>query len=156
MHILRRLAAHPAWHGAGHLSDEQGAVAALQQSLLRLRRVAQPGSLIVLLSDFSAFDAQAAVHVAQLSRHNDLMLINIHDPLERELPPAGRYRVGDGRRFLSLDSSDPRRRERFRRHFDRRYAELQHFCRSHGATLLSLSTANDPLTVLQRGLGARR
>jgi uncharacterized protein (DUF58 family) len=156
MHVLRRLAAHPAWHNAEHRSDERSAAAALYQSLLRLRRVAQPGSLIILLSDFAAFDAQAAAHVTQLARHNDVILISIHDPLEAELPPAGRYRVGDGRRILGVESGDPQRRERYRRRFAERQGELQHLCRAHGITLLSLSTADEPLAVLQRGLGARR
>jgi uncharacterized protein (DUF58 family) len=156
MHVLRRLAAHPAWRRAERRSDEQAATAALQQSLLRLRRVAQPGSLIFLLSDFAAFDTPAAAQLAQLTRHNDVVLISVHDPLEAELPPAGRYRVSDGRRILSVESGDPQRRERYRRHFAARQAQLQDFCRAHGVTLLSLSTADEPLAVLQRGLGVRR
>ena len=155
IHMLRRLATHPAWHHGAHRREEQTA-ASLQQSLLRLRRVAQPGSLIILLSDFAGFDSPAAAHLAQLTRHNDVILIDIHDPLEAELPPAGRYRVSDGRRFLSVDSGDPQRRERYHRHFAERQAELQDFCRGHGVTYLPLSTADEPLAVLQRALGPRR
>jgi uncharacterized protein (DUF58 family) len=156
MHVLRRLAAHPAWNETERITDEPSTSAALQQSLLRLRRVVQPGSLIVLFSDFAGWDTQTAVQVAQFTRHNDVMLVHIHDPLECELPPAGRYRIGDGRRFMSIDSSDARRRERYRRRFAQHDEELRNFCRGYGVTLLSLSTADEPMAVLQRGLGRRR
>ena len=153
MHVLRRLATHPAWSVADHRSDEHSAANALQQSLLRLRRVAQPGSLVILLSDFAGFDGQVAAHIAQLALHNDVILISIYDPLEAELPPAGHYRVGDGRRILSVESSDPQRRESYRRRFEERQIDLQRLCRVHGMAMLSLSTADEPHIVLQRGLG---
>jgi uncharacterized protein (DUF58 family) len=156
MHVLRRLAGHPAWQDAARRNDEAAAAAVLQQSLLRLQRVAQPGSLIVMLSDFAAFNGQGAAHLTQLAKHNDVILINIHDPLEAELPPPGRYRVSDGRRIVSVESGDPQRRERYRRYFEEHQAELQQLCRGHGITMLNLSTADEPLAALQRGLGRRR
>lgn len=155
MHVLQRIAAYPAWHSPQR-RGEDAAAAAFHQGLLRLRRVAQPGSLIILLSDFSGFDERSAAHLAPLARHNDLLAVHIHDPLEAELPPAGRYRVSDGLRFISVDTSDQHRRERYRRHFNERQAQLQHFCRRHGSTLLSLSTADEPFDVLRRSLGRRR
>jgi len=155
LHLLRRLTDHPAWNGGGY-GDAQEHATALRQALLRLRRVAQPGSLIILLSDFAGFDARDAAYLAQLARHNDMMLISIHDPLEAELPPPGRYRVSDGHRFVSIDTGNPQRRERYRRDFAARLADLQQLSRSHGVTLLPLSTVEEPLPVLQRGLGVRR
>ncbi len=156
MHVLRSLVEHPAWREAAHRNDEHAAAAALQQAQLRLRRVVQPGSLIVMLSDFAALDARSGVHLAQLASHNDVILINIHDPLEAELPPPGRYRVSDGRRIVDVESGDLQRRERYRRRFAERQAELHQLCRGYGVTLLSLSTAAEPLAVLRRGLGRRR
>ncbi len=154
MHVLQRIAAHPAWLNPQRDGDTTGT--ALYQGLLRLRRVAQPGSLIILLSDFSGFDERCAALLAPLARHNDLLAVHVHDPLEAELPPAGHYRVSDGRRFISVETGDYQRRERYRRHFVERQTGLQHFCRRHGGTLLPLSTAEEPLAILQRGLGRRR
>jgi len=157
MHVLQRLAAHPSWHNPLRRDDEPAAAAVLlHQALLRLRRVAQPGSLIILLSDFTGFDGRGAALLAPLARHNDVLTVHIHDPLEEELPPAGHYRVSDGRRIISVETGDVGRRERYRRHFAERQDELRHFCHRHGVTLLPLSTADDPLSVLQRRLGRRR
>lgn len=155
LHLLRRLSGHPAWRDAGKRGDAQ-AGAALQQALLRLHRVVQPGSLIVLLSDFAGIGPSDATHLAQLARHNDVILIAIHDPLEAELPPPGRYRVDDGRRCLTVDTGDPRYRDRYRRAFAARHAQLEQLCRGHRITLLPYSTADEPLPVLQRGLGVRQ
>ena len=66
--------------------------------IARLRRVAQPGSLIVLLSDFGQLDGQGSAHLVQLARHSELILADIHDPLEAELPPPGRVKT----KILSL------------------------------------------------------
>lgn len=155
LHMLGRIAGHPVWQTRAPPLDAQSNAEALNQSLARLRRVAQPGSLIVLLSDFAHLDGQGSAHLGQLSRHNDIILADIHDPLEAELPPPGHYRVGDGQGFLTLTTEDPRLRERYRQRFAAQQAGLQRLCRRHGMTLLPLVTADDPLAALQRGLGIR-
>ncbi len=155
LHLLSRIAEHPAWQTRAPGLDAEADAEALNQSLARLRRVTQPGSLIVLLSDFAHLDGQGSAHLGQLARHNDIVLADIHDPLEAELPPPGRYRVGDGQDFLTLATEDPALRERYRLRFIAQQAELRQLCRRHGMTLLPLGTADDPLAALQRGLGIR-
>ena len=153
LHLLRRIAEHDAWQTRVPAGDPGAGAEALNLSLSRLRRVAQPGSLIVLLSDFSHLDGQGSAHLGQLARHSDLILVDIHDPLEAELPPPGRYRVGDGGAYLTLATEDPRYRQRYHQRFSAQQEQLQQLCRRHGMTLLPLSTAEDPLGALQRGKG---
>ncbi|BBP04409.1 hypothetical protein TPL01_21120 [Sulfuriferula plumbiphila] len=155
LHVLSRIADHPAWQHRAAGSDALAAASALNQTLVRLRRVAQPGSLIILLSDFAYINGQGSAHLGQLARHNDLILADIHDPLEAELPPPGHYRVSDGERFLTLATEDPHLRERYRQGFIRRQTALQQLCRRYGMTLLPLTTSADPLAALQQGLGLR-
>ncbi|HUY02057.1 MAG TPA: DUF58 domain-containing protein [Rhodocyclaceae bacterium] len=155
LHLLRRIAEHDAWQTRVPAHDPGAGAEALNQSLARLRRVAQPGSLIVLLSDFSHLNGQGSAHLVQLARHSDLILVDIHDPLEAELPPPGRYRVGDGEAYLTLATEDPHYRQRYRQRFAARQEQLQQLCRRHGMTLLPLSTAEEALGALQRGTGLR-
>jgi len=152
-HLLRQLSTHPAWARRASLSDSESTAYTLNQALLRLRRVTQPGSQLILLSDFNGLTAQNASHLTLLARHNELLLVDIHDPLEAELPPPGRYRLSDGRRFLGLETADEGLRQRYRDHFEALQAELQQLCRRNGITRLPLSSADDPLTTLQRSLG---
>ncbi len=155
LHLFKRMADARAWHVDLSLPVSPPPAAALQQSLLRLRRVAQPGSLVFLLSDFGEMDEQARAHLTQLSRHCDLVLVSVYDPLEAELPPPGRYRVSDGERVVTVDTTFDAVCQEYRQRYQWRQAELQQFCRRHGIYLLPMSTAEDPLTVLQRGLGGR-
>ncbi len=148
LHILQQLATHPAWRD--HQANTQSP--ALNQSLSRLRSVAQPGSLIILLSDFSGLGDTGCAHLAQLARHNELMLIDIHDPMDKELPPPGHYRLSDGEHDFSLFTSDKRMCERYRARFILQQAELAQLCRRYKMTLLPLSTEDDPLRALQQAL----
>jgi len=156
VHLLRQLSTHPAWDRSVLPAIQENAANALNQALMRLRRVTQPGSQLILLSDFMGLNGQSSAHLAQLARHNDLLLLDIHDPLEAELPPPGRYRLSDGSRFLNLETADEALRDRYRNHFEVRQAELLQLCRRHGITRLPLSSADDPLPALQQALGGIR
>lgn len=52
----------------------------------RVRRLAHPGSLIFILSDFSQLNDLAKQHISQLSKHCDVVAYPISDPFEHELP----------------------------------------------------------------------
>lgn len=122
----------------------------LSLPLGRLRRVTRPGSLVFIISDFRLLDGGVERHLASLARHNTVVLIAIHDPIEAELPPPGRYRVTDLRGELSLDSSSAEARARYRARFAERRDELRGLCRRYGLSLIPVSTDAD----LQASLGA--
>ncbi|MBN7818993.1 DUF58 domain-containing protein [Bowmanella sp. Y57] len=52
----------------------------------RLRRLARPGSLIFLISDFSQLNDTAKQHLHRLGRHCELVAYPISDPFEHALP----------------------------------------------------------------------
>lgn len=58
----------------------------LGNACARLRRLAHPGSLIFILSDFSQLDELAKQHIAQLSKHCEVIAYPISDPFEHQLP----------------------------------------------------------------------
>ena len=70
---------------------------ALAKAVARLKRMAKPGSLIFLLSDFRELDDACESDLARLARHNDLTLLFVNDPFEAALPSANAHgRVTDG------------------------------------------------------------
>jgi uncharacterized protein (DUF58 family) len=127
LNLLRQMVADPAWQRPLHHPFEPQQ--RLAQTLMRLRRVARPGSLILLLSDFSQWDEQVEKQLSLLSRHNDLGLIFCHDPLEAELPPAGSYRVSDGRNDLTMSTLDRSGRDHYRDKFAQHLETIEQFCR---------------------------
>lgn len=74
-------------------------------ALLRLRRVAKPGSILVLISDFYQIDLEAEKHLTRLRSHNDVLAYQICDPLELAPPPPQKYAISDLKHSLLLDTT---------------------------------------------------
>lgn len=66
----------------------------LHTALTTLRPLLQPGSLVLMLSDFANVDAALHDMLAGIARQNDCRLLWLTDPLERNGLPAGEHRVG--------------------------------------------------------------
>ena len=131
--------AHPAQPAPGGLSH----------ALQRLRRVARPGSLVYLISDFYDRDDLTSPGLALLRRHNDLVLVQVVDPLEQAPPPPGRYAVTDGERRGLLDTVRRANRDAYAEYFTRHHAAVHRLAGEHQLPLLQLGTEDDPLLVLQ-------
>jgi len=153
LHMLQKIADNPAWIPNANAETKAGS---LQQSLQRLQCVAQPGSLIFLISDFHDMDTQYASQLTYLSRHSDLVMVSVQDPLDKDLPPAGRYRFSDGQRFLTMDTEPQAVRKHYQQRYQSHQSELQGLCRRHGIYQISMDTVDDPLTILRQGLGGKR
>ena len=143
LRLLRVVSDAAFWEPSG------GAGAAGQRrSLVRLTRVARPGSHIFLLSDFRSLDASFERHLRQLARHSDVSLVHFFDPVERDLPPAGRYRIHSGGRSTAIETSGAAAREAYRERFRARRAVLENLSRLPGVQLLECDTTMDPQQML--------
>jgi uncharacterized protein (DUF58 family) len=150
LHFIRKLTSHSAWDQRNRVPDngEAGLLA-----LNRLRQVAHPGSLVVLISDFRFLEDSWRVHLSKLSRHNDVVLLFTHDPLEQTLPPAGYYRLTDGHTEIGIDSSDEAGRQQYQRRFAAHYQMLEQLSRQLHLHFIDASTTSDLLEVLISGFG---
>lgn len=77
-------------------------------ALTSLRPLLQPGSLVLVLSDFSSLDGVAESALAGASLHNDIRLLWVTDPLESAGLPDGSFRVGLPGRLWWLDGARSR------------------------------------------------
>jgi uncharacterized protein (DUF58 family) len=59
---------------------------AFADACARARRLARPGSLVYLISDFQHLSAQAIGHLNHLTRHCEVRALVINDPIEHALP----------------------------------------------------------------------
>ncbi|MDH5445619.1 MAG: DUF58 domain-containing protein [Gammaproteobacteria bacterium] len=151
LHFINKLANHPAWQNKLPQSNQS-----LTQPLARLRRVAKPGSLIILCSDFQGMDEQAESHLIQIARHNDVILNFIYDPLECQLPVKGTYHISDGRQRALLNTADKKIAQSHADRFQQHQEYLRSLSRRHGMFLLNTVTNDDVLATLQKQMGFKR
>ena len=110
--------------------------------------------MVFLISDFRFLDEAAETQLLRLGRHNDVVMIYVHDVLEQQLPPAGRYRISDDREELLLDTYDRHWVAAYRQRHHRHREHLNRIARKGNIRLLPCATRDDPVSVLQAGLEA--
>lgn len=125
----------------------------MNDELKRLRRLAKPGSLIFLISDFYDTDEETAAHLRQISRHNDIQAIKIVDPLELTPPPPGRYAVTDGENRGVVNTQSKKGHDKYQQFFTQHHQKTQDLMQQQKIPLLQLSTDEDMLLALQRSFG---
>jgi uncharacterized protein (DUF58 family) len=145
LRLFQKIAADSVWDPAARARAPETDA---DRALLRLTRVARPGSLIFLVSDFRSLGADAERHLRELAGHCDLVLVHVFDPVEAELPPPGRYRVVSGGRILSIETSNDALRRKYRERFAARTAALRSLASRPGIHLLECATHADARTLL--------
>jgi uncharacterized protein (DUF58 family) len=129
-------------------TDDEAQQITLSGSFTRARHVARPGSLLVIISDFYGLDDSAVGPLTRMRQHNDMLACWIHDTLEREPPPPGRYHVSDGWQTATLDTISKRSRERYRASFGDRFEHLRATFGGLAIPLLPIATGDDVAEVL--------
>ncbi len=129
----------------GQFSTEQS----LLDALADLRRIAKPGSIIYLLSDFYGSEhPQVREHLHALARHCEVNALFIYDALERELPPPALYAVTNGSARVTLDSGDRRVREHHRHAFEKHLQHTRQLLQALAIPMFEISTDEPPLQQL--------
>ncbi len=151
LHFVHELAEHPDWSAQGAAGD----VEPLTQAMSSLRRVTRPGSLVVVVSDFNGFSRAAQSYLSSVARHNEVLAVFMYDPIEKALPPPGRYRIIGPDDELAIDTRSAAARRDYENEFQTRSHELETFCHRYGIHLMPMSTDDDPVSTLQTALGRR-
>ena len=149
LHVIKQLAQFS--QAAKPVVDSDAEAA--EHALGRLAQVTRPGSLVYLVSDFRFPYRALETALNRIGRHNEAVLVHVSDPLERELPAAGIYRVTDGVNESEINSADVRLRQGYHGRFDSHQQRLRDLCRKARARYLEVSTERAALDNLVRGLG---
>jgi uncharacterized protein (DUF58 family) len=118
-----------------------------RNALAQIRRLAHSNHRIFFISDFQPMGEHWRDAFRSLSRHNEVVAIQIYDPLERELPPAESYSVTDGTTRLQFHAGNRGLRARYSERFERQEARLQEICRQTLVEYRSIPTSQ-PLSRL--------
>jgi len=153
LRFVHELVGHRDWEH--HETAVPESAELLTQAMSSLRRVARPGSLVVVISDFTGFGRSAQSYLSSVARHNEVLAVFMNDPLERELPPPGRYRLVSANDELEIDTFATAARRDYHNAFEQRRDELEAFCQRYGVHLMPMSTDDDPVSTLQTALRRR-
>lgn len=123
------------------------------EALREAERLATHDELIIVISDFRDLSDEAQELFARLRRHNDLLLVWVTDPLEKDLPDVGTVHVSDGFSERTLPTSEVDFRERFRAEYERERARFFDFASGARAVGFELSSDADVVEQLRVALG---
>lgn len=151
LRFVHQLADHPDWQNSSEIERAEP----FTQAMSSLRRVARPGSLVVVVSDFIGFSRSAQSYLSSVARHNEVLAVFMHDPLEQQLPPPGRYRIVSQDDEMAIDTYAAAARRDYANEFAQRKHDLEAFCQRYGVHLMPMSTDDDPVATLQAALGRR-
>ena len=125
-------------------------------ALRRAREVLRPGSLAIVICDERALSAAAEQHLSLLSRHCDLLLMPISDPLDHALPATGLLRFAQRSAQLELDTLDPHLRQTYRHQAEARVERWDTLAQKLRVVLMPLNTQREMLDQLRDYLAEQR
>lgn len=152
LRLIKHMVEHPSWQQPEvNEENQQG----LLHSLINLRRLVKPGSMVILLSDFRGLDEDCRSHLIRLRQHNEVVMVHIYDWLEEFLPPAGNYRITNGKQELEFDTHNQKLIDEHTNKFNAHKELLIKTARSCHMNYLCCRTEDDPEKVIKEGLRSR-
>lgn len=152
LRLINHLVEHPGWQQPEVNEDKQQG---LLHSLINLRRLVKPGSMVILLSDFRGFDENCRSHLIRLRQHSEVVMVHIYDWLEEFLPPAGHYRITNGQQELEFDTHNQKLINDYTSKFKAHKDLLLKTARSCHTNYLCCRTEDDPESIIKEGLRSR-
>ena len=125
----------------------------LDTALSEARRVAHTGSRIFVISDFLEISPETGKLLGALARHNAVSALRVIDPLEKELPKAGRFTVAGPDGPVWFDAANPRFQRAWHEKVACHEGRLEDCFRTSGVIAATVSTGEDPAMALKSLLG---
>lgn len=129
------------------------APAMLNRALERARRLALHDATVIVISDFDGADEFTRRMVADMARHNSVIALLVHDPLQSELPASARMTVTDGELQIVLDVGRESVRKNIQEVTEARLRSVFAWTRELGVPVLPLSAAEDTAKQVQKLTG---
>ena len=127
--------------------------AQLNKVLQECRRHAAHDQLICLISDFAGTNAQTLQLLRELSAHNDVLALQVYDPLALKLPSNGHLLVTQGELQLELAVGRKHIHQPLSEFASGRLREVAELLRRSQIPLLMISTGEPALGQLRFELG---
>jgi len=113
-------------------------------------------ALVIYIGDGFGWNDRSDELLKQMSMHNDVIVINVFDPAEVELPRLDELIVSDGEMQIAVSGSHARLDERFRESYNEHVGHMHKVLRRYGLPLIAIDSAKDPVDQLLKALGAEQ
>ncbi len=122
----------------------------MTEALAMVDRHSHHDALIVVISDFSDWGDECTSLVRKLHRHNEVIALEVSDPLERNLNLADKLIVSDGRHQLEIKRDQDNILAHFRQSYDQHINRIETELQRDHIPLLRLDSAVNAQVLLQR------
>ena len=125
----------------------------LNRPLEAAARIARRDHLVLVISDFDEIDDRTEALIGGLSRHNDVVLFLVSDPMAHGFDQDLRLVVSDGHLQAELDTASGKVRRALGDFLSGRFAEVLAWERKLGIPILPLSAGEETVPQIRRLLG---
>ena len=125
----------------------------LNNALQQAQRRALHDAVVIIISDFDGADDDTRKMVGAMARHNDVVALLVHDPLQSDLPASARMTVTDGELQIHLEVGRDSVRKSILEASQARLKTVFAWTPELGVPVLPLSAAEDTAQQLRRLLG---
>lgn len=128
----------------------------LNIALDTIARQVSHDALIIYIGDGFGWNDRSDEVLKQISVHNDVIVINIFDPAERELPQLEELVVSDGEMQIAVSGDRASLDKRFLASYTEHVERMRQVLQRYGLPLININCAEEPLHQLLTALGVRR
>jgi uncharacterized protein (DUF58 family) len=116
----------------------------LNEALKQVSHLARHDCLVCLITDGDGINPETRRHITRLSEHNDVLTALVYDPLEKDMPSAGRLRFANDAGQLEADTSNRKLRLGFKNEYAKKLEQIQSASRRFSIPVLTIDT-NSPV-----------
>ncbi len=125
----------------------------LNRPLGYVAKIARRDHLVLIISDFDGIDERTRTIVDGLSRHNDVVLCLVHDPIAREIPEDLHIVVSDGTLQAEIQAGSDQTHCALAEMSSGRLARVLDWQRMLGVPVLPLSAGEETLPQIRQMMG---
>ena len=151
LQILMAIVAHNRSLGVGRGLSASPSM--LNKALQQAQRRALHDAAVIIISDFDGADDETRKMVGAMARHNDVVALLVHDPLQSDLPASASMTVTDGELQIHLEVGRESVRRSISEASQERLKGVFAWTQELGVPVLPLSAAEDTAQQLRRLLG---
>ncbi len=111
----------------------------LEETISKVKNIVTHDFLVILISDFIEYSEKVTRFLSKISQHNDVILIKISDPMERNIPTE-EIIFGDREKQFTVPGNKEEIHEKFKVGFDQDLHHFEAHMQRHRIPIIQINT----------------